>query len=343
MDRIRQRGAARFSFINAEDPFHGYYQHRLELIKSGKADADGSGTPLGAASTEEPKKPAVPDDGRPKVPQPEPFDFLLDLPTMSPADYDVLKLTALFVARNGRKFQGELATREKANYQFDFLQPSHSLFSVFNKLVQHYSQILIVDQKRIEALKSQAGLSRGADVGERERRRLGRKALKGEVADRVAWTAWEAAQRQKEADEEEARRIAFAEIDWQDFVVVNTVELTEADEEAELDAPKSLSEIVNMSMRDKHTEAMVMEGKTLPTDQDEEQVMAAAARKAQGQEDQDSDAEMDMEDEPEPQQPQHDQIKTANNQPAQGDVKIRPQGYVPKCQSSALLSIHHRS
>ena len=35
---------------------------------------------------------------------------------------DVVKLTAQFVARNGRQFLTQLMNREQRNYQFDFLR-----------------------------------------------------------------------------------------------------------------------------------------------------------------------------------------------------------------------------
>lgn len=305
----------------------------MQQIKSGAVSADGGGTPLAKESA----KPAQEvDDGRPKVPQPPPFDFLLEMPTISAVDLDILKLTALFVARNGRKFQSELATREKANYQFDFLQPAHSLFPTFNKLVEQYTKIFQLDEKRVAPLRAQAGIAQGSDISDRDRKRAGRRALKAEVADRVAWTAWEAEQRQKEADEAEARRIAFAEIDWQDFVVVATVEFTEADDEAELEAPKSLSDVVNMSMRDKHRVAMVMEGKTLPTEQDEEQMMANAAQAAR--EGGDDAQEMDMDEDEEPSQAP-DEIKTAANT-ADTNIKIRSKDYVPKCEDILLFALN---
>jgi hypothetical protein len=46
---------------------------------------------------------------------------------------DILRLTALFTARSGRKFTSDLAARESRNYQFDFLRPTHSLFGYFNR------------------------------------------------------------------------------------------------------------------------------------------------------------------------------------------------------------------
>jgi len=55
---------------------------------------------------------------------------------------DVIKLTAQFVARNGRAFMNTLAQKEARNYQFDFLRPTHSLFPLFNRLVEEYAKVL---------------------------------------------------------------------------------------------------------------------------------------------------------------------------------------------------------
>ena len=63
----------------------------------------------------------------PKEP-PADFEFIADPPSISAFDLDVVKLTAQFVARNGRQFLTNLMNREQRNYQFDFLRPQHSLF-----------------------------------------------------------------------------------------------------------------------------------------------------------------------------------------------------------------------
>lgn len=50
--------------------------------------------------------------------------------------------------------------------------------------------------------------------------------------------------------------VAYASIDWHDFVIVETVEFTDADEQAELPPPMSLSELENMSLAQKRLAAM---------------------------------------------------------------------------------------
>lgn len=53
--------------------------------------------------------------------------------------------------------------------------------------------------------------------------------------------------------------VAYASIDWHDFVIVETVEFTDADEQAELPPPMSLSELENMSLAQKRLAAMPTE------------------------------------------------------------------------------------
>lgn len=77
----------------------------------------------------------------PKEPPPE-FEFIADPPSISAFDLDVVKLTAQFVARNGRQFLTQLMQKEQRNYQFDFLRPQHSLFNYFTKLVEQYTKVL---------------------------------------------------------------------------------------------------------------------------------------------------------------------------------------------------------
>lgn len=76
----------------------------------------------------------------PKEPPPE-FEFIADPPSISAFDLDVVKLTAQFVARNGRQFLTQLMQKEQRNFQFDFLRPQHSLFNYFTKLVEQYTKV----------------------------------------------------------------------------------------------------------------------------------------------------------------------------------------------------------
>ncbi|KAG2226097.1 hypothetical protein INT45_011714 [Circinella minor] len=293
-DRIREneKHNAKFCFLNPSDPYHAYYQFKLQEAREGKLPTK--------SVTKEEKVDLDLDqmDLRPK--EPEPFEFSASMPAMSAQDLDIMKLTAQFAARNGRNFINQLAQRESRNYQFDFLRPSHSLFPFFTELVKQYTKVLAPPADLKEKLKENT---------QNKHRILSR------VKERVEWVAWVEAERKKKADEDEKERLAYASIDWHDFVIVETVEFTETDDQMDLPPPMSLSELENMSLAQKNMNSIIQ-----PT-----------------QEEKAGDVEMDIEDvdmeesdneeeEEQQQQPQQQQIKVPDTS---APFKIRTD-YKPK-------------
>ena len=107
-----------------------------------------------------------------------------------------MKLTALFTARRGRNFLANLSAREGRNYQFDFLRPTHSLFTCFNRLVDQYTKILHPNRDVLEQLK--------------ERTQEGGRWKTLEIARKHA--KWERNKREKDKkrqDDQEAERSEF--------------------------------------------------------------------------------------------------------------------------------------
>ena len=80
------------------------------------------------------------------------------MPTVIYHFRDVVKLTAQFVARNGRQFLTNLMNREQRNYQFDFLRPQHSLFNYFTRLVEQYTKVYTLNTTFLIALYLQSAL-----------------------------------------------------------------------------------------------------------------------------------------------------------------------------------------
>ncbi|GAA6028738.1 hypothetical protein JCM8097_007370 [Rhodosporidiobolus ruineniae] len=252
--RAREKTDTRFAFLNPADPYHAYYQDRLAAFRAGEQleqeeEAKTNGVD-GQVKDES--------DGRP--PEPPALQFLVeDPPKINAVDLDILRLTALFTARSGRQFTSELAARESRNYQFDFLRPSHSLFGYFNRLVEQYTKILLPSKELMAQIERRAG---GPLTASHDRPSAGRREVLKDAKTRVEWEKWESTRRKEQEDKEEAERIAFAEIDWQDFQVASTIEFTENDEAgiAELPPPMSLSEVENMSIAQKKMASMIMEG-----------------------------------------------------------------------------------
>lgn len=126
---------------------------------------------------------------------------------------DIVKLTAQFVARNGRQFLTNLMNREQRNFQFDFLRPQHSLFQYFTKLLEQYTKILIPPKDLLPKLKNELNNSKH-----------GTSHILDQVKYRANWLRHEEQQKRREEEKIERERVAYAQIDWHDFVVVEVVE-----------------------------------------------------------------------------------------------------------------------
>ncbi|KAJ2531803.1 SF3a splicing factor complex subunit [Coemansia sp. RSA 1935] len=305
--REKYEGNDKFSFIYPNDPYFAYYEHMVDQHKSGKPIDDqadehsNSVSDVVASKLESEHVPERPDE----------FQFSSSLPAVSAQDLDVIKLTAQYVACNGREFMTSLARREANNYQFDFLLPQHSLFAYFHSLVTQYSFVLYPSDAQSEIAQNTSDKYK---VLERAKRRM-------------EWTAYEEDERKQKAEQTEQEKQAFLSIDWHDFVVVGTVEFVEEDEFAELPPPMLLQDLKSMSLEDKHkaagrSESADVRAQSLDNEQDLNTEDA-------DNEDEDDDVEMEMEDdvdeEIEAERKPLDHVRTATSL---GPMKIR-KDYVP--------------
>ncbi|XP_045767260.1 splicing factor 3A subunit 1 [Maniola jurtina] len=219
--RIRQNelGNPKFNFLNSGDPYHAYYQHKVKEIREGKGTDTIVPSPAGpplqrpglapaqAARQQELLKAAAPIEPPPPRDPPPEFEFIADPPSISALELDIVKLTAQFVARNGRQFLTDLMKKEERNHQFDFLRPQHSLFQYFTRLLEQYTKVLLPPKELVSKLSGEI-----------------RSGVLEQARSRAAWHSHQA--RRKAADEAriEKERLAYASIDWHDFVVVETVD-----------------------------------------------------------------------------------------------------------------------
>jgi splicing factor 3A subunit 1 len=146
-----------------------------------------------------------------------------------------MKLTALFVARNGRQFINALQQREQRNYQFDFLRPNHSLFPLFMRLVEQYTKIMQPAQPFLDDLSACAKDRYSAMDG---------------VMKQVEYNVYQAKIKKKAEDEAERERVAYASIDWHDFMIVDTIEFTDADLTTDFPPPLALLDLQRISLSD---------------------------------------------------------------------------------------------
>ena len=238
-DRIREkeRSNPKFSFLTLNDAYNPYYVWRLDEVRQGRGTAVSAGrvgeTPVQAVSQ------------KPKGPEPPPeFHFSARMPNISAQDLDVVKLTALFVAKNGRSFMTTLSQKQAGNYQFDFLRPQHSLHQYFSRLVDQYTDL--IQAPTVDGGRRQRGRLSELDLNIKNRFHV-----LGRARQRAEWVKYQEQQKQKKEEAEEKERLEYAQIDWHDFVVVETVTFTDADEQADFPPPTSLNDLQSASLEQK--------------------------------------------------------------------------------------------
>ena len=259
-DRIRdkEKHNPKFSFLSANDAYNPFYAWRLTEVREGRGTAVSAGRvgePAAVPEPEKPKGPAAPPD----------FNFSARMPNISAQDLDVVKLTALFVAKNGRSFMTALSQKETRNYQFDFLRPQHSLYQFFSRLVDQFT--LLLQAASAEGLKAQK-----LRIQELENNVRDRFNLLGAAKIRAAWVKYQEEQKQRKEEEAEKEKLEYAQIDWHDFVVVETVLFEEADDQADLPPPPSLNDLQSASLEQKAAMSLQPHDRrieeAMPTDDD---------------------------------------------------------------------------
>ncbi|MCJ1370265.1 SF3a splicing factor complex subunit [Loxospora ochrophaea] len=259
-DRIREKEKhnPKFSFLSPNDAYAPFYAWRLNEVREGRGTAISAGRSGEAAPPPEPEKPKGP------APPPE-FHFSARMPNINAQDLEVVKLTALFVAKNGRSFMTALSQKETRNYQFDFLRPQHSLYQFFSRLVDQYTDLL-------QAATVDGGKTHTARLQMLEHNVRDRFHLLGRAKQRAEWVKFQEQQKQKKEEEEEKERLEYAQIDWHDFVVVETVLFNEADDQADLPPPTSLNDLQSASLEQKAAMSLQPHNmrieEAMPTDED---------------------------------------------------------------------------
>ena len=235
-ERIRDKETnnSKFNFLTPHDAYAPFYQWRLSEIRAGRGTAVSAGrtgdvTPM----PEKPKGPEAPPE----------FQFSARMPAISAQDLEVIKLTALHVARKGKSWMTSLSQREARNFQFDFLRPQHSLYNFFQRLVDQYTLLL---QTGPEGQKAEQARISVLQANIQDRFRVLNLAKK-----RSEYVKFQETQKQKKEEAEEAERVSYAQIDWHDFSVVATLEFTEMDNAEPLPPPRTLNDLQSSSLEQK--------------------------------------------------------------------------------------------
>ena len=237
-----------FTFIFPDDAYHPYYQWRLHEINEGR------GTDLSSGRVGEDFK------QKPKGPEP-PRDFLFSarMPTINAVDLEVVKITALFVAKNGRSWMTQLSQREAGNFQFDFLRPQHSLNQYFLRLIDQYQ--LLLNASTVEGRKAEE-----ARIAELQKNVIDKYHVLDRAKKRAQWVKHQESQRAKKEEEEEAEKREYALIDWDEFGIVDELYFTPGEEAAEFPAPMTLNDLQSTSLEQRGRISRLLIEEAMPTD-----------------------------------------------------------------------------
>lgn len=240
-DRVREKESRnpKFCFLDPNDAYFGFYQWRLSEIKAGRTTDVAAGR-VGEPIAPEPEKPKGP-------PKPPDFQFSPRMPRINQKDLDVIRLTALFVAKNGRQFMTQLGQREASNPQFQFLIPNHTFHNFFQHIIDQYTQLL-----RAGGLDGEGGKLQQERMEELEKTVDDKYRILNRARQRAEYAKFQEEERQQKEVEAVRKKEEFARIDWGDFVVVETIEFAESDEQANLPPPTNLSELQYASLEDRN-------------------------------------------------------------------------------------------
>lgn len=322
-ERIQQKeeSNSKFSFLRLDDPYRAYYEWRLTERQNGGAalneDENKSNGTTGNISNSD------------EIAKSEPTEFSFKLPAMSAQDYDVIKLTALYVARNGNQLLKSIAHRESKNFQFDFLKPTHSLFPIFNHLVEQYKKTISPSPALLQKIETGA---------------IDPYSVINKARIRAEWQAHQLDEARKKSKLAEEERIAYAQIDWHDFVVVETIQFVEADNKVNLPAPISLGQLQFATLEQKKVGSLRIEEAppdfvpeapaSLPPkpiaaireDKKEEDIVEFAASTVQNVRDKEAEIEQQRIKERREQMERRQQARDTNSSGIPDNMKIRSAG-----------------
>jgi splicing factor 3A subunit 1 len=141
----------------------------------------------------------------------------------------------------------QLAQREASNPQFQFLIPNHTFHNFFQSMVDQYSILL-----RESGVNGEGTKAEQERIDELRQNVTDKYRLLVRAKQRAAYAKWQEAEKAKQEEEEAKKKLEFASIDWNDFVVVETIVFTEADDEASLPHPTTLNDLQYASLEERN-------------------------------------------------------------------------------------------
>ncbi|KRX07549.1 SWAP/Surp [Pseudocohnilembus persalinus] len=241
---MEEENNKQFYFLKKDDPYRAYYEHKKRefakeklQIQQEESDRQNQGQNNNQNSEiqnqvstqnklfseslnqqtqkelEEKQQQIIQE--RKKLKAPEPNHYIVDQPKgLTQQEIDIIKMTAQFVAKNGKNFVVSLTQREQLNPQFDFLKPTNDLFPYFTKLIDGYSKCLNIRKSVLDSINIQS---------------QDKSNILLKCGEKFEWEKQQKLDKKAKEEQEEEERQRQEAIDWNDFTVVETIDFVEED------------------------------------------------------------------------------------------------------------------
>lgn len=227
--KTKEQQNAKFSFLQDHDPYHAYYKWSLSEPEANASKA--------SKSTATAKSDNV-------IPKPRALSFIPpDIP-VSNVDAEIIKTTALFVAKNGKSYISALKKHVEHDSQFEFLNERNSLNKLFFAYVAQF--VLLINKPEVTVEKFEENCKNIT-------------LLLDSAFQRAEYDKKQENEQKSVQSQLEKERMDYASIDWQDFFVAETIEFTAIDKVSELPLPLNIVDLQYRSLRDKAASGLLEE------------------------------------------------------------------------------------
>jgi splicing factor 3A subunit 1 len=241
--RTKESNNPKFIFLNDKDPYHAYYQHLLNILKTGGklpiiSQEDGQDLP-----PDEIKKQ---NELTEKEPLEKPTDYkflqfennqLIYLEDkVIDTDLKIIKLVAQFAVVNGsnvfNNFKNYVLNNTRLSSQYQFLKGTHSLHKLYEKYLNIYKLIWTEKKQLIEEFGTKLPRHEFLDSCFNKAEYLEKEDINtNEIKERIL-----------------SEKIKVESIDWLDFELVETIDFTALDDVAQLNKPLNKSDLEYRSL-----------------------------------------------------------------------------------------------
>ncbi|KAG7194420.1 SF3a splicing factor complex subunit [Scheffersomyces spartinae] len=226
-----------FEFLDDLNKYYPYYQQQLAILS--KNSQPGSNDSL----SETPPVRVLRSESTPITVRPLRFITRWDQPPLA-YDDQIMKLTAMFVAKNGDEYGSALYEHKKSDGngpQFAFMDTGHTYYPNYINYVESYRKII----KYME--EGEDNMEELLDIND-DQEPLQRGIL------RALYKKHNRQAKKASKEKEKQQKLNFASIDWQDFVFVARIEFDLIDQVKELAVPVTRDSLINRSLQAKSEE-----------------------------------------------------------------------------------------